>query len=112
MNRKLLLAVTAAAAVAALAWDLLCTPPEAPAATAVPSAQAASAAGAAAANAVRPVVPGPAGTGSAANFLRPAALSLTTSTPLAREFASALAWKPIYERLKGSAEGHTHRPPV
>ncbi len=107
MNRKLLLAVTAAAAVAALAWDLLRTPPAAPAATAVASARASAAASAAAADATRPALPGPAGAASAANFLRPAAVTLTTSTPLAREFAAAFAWKPIYERLKGSAEGET-----
>jgi len=41
------------------------------------------------------------------NFLRPPAVAAVTITPLARDFANALAWKPIYERLRNTVEGET-----
>jgi hypothetical protein len=106
LNRKLLLAVFAAAVVGALAWDLLRSPLAVPQAAAVPAASAAPAPVAAATGAVPPPSVAPATPGTA-NFLRPAAVTLAASTPLAREFAAALAWKPVYDRLKGSAEGET-----
>jgi hypothetical protein len=107
LNRKLFLTVLAAAAVGALAWDLLRPPVAGAPSAAAPAATGGAGTAVAAATVTRPPATGPAVAASASNFLRPASVSLATSTPLAREFAGALAWKPVYERLKGSAEGET-----
>lgn len=106
MSRQLLLSVVAVIAVAALAWDLMRAPSAAvaPPAAGGPAPVPGAAASPARAPVAAPVAPGVA---SASNFLRPAKVSLETSTPLARQFASATHWKPVYERLHGTAEGQT-----
>lgn len=105
MNRQHLLAIAAIAAVGALAWDLLRPPPAAtpglPAAAATPAVERTAAPTRAA------VARGPESMSQAANFLRPAAVTTVTASPLAREFGNAPAYKPIYDRLKGTAEGET-----
>jgi hypothetical protein len=105
LNRERALAAVAIAAVAVLAWDLLrsrpAPPPEPAAAAAAPGSAAANSAPAKA-------VPGsPAEVGRAPNFLRPASVSKATGSPLSREFSAALSYKPLYDRLKGTAEGET-----
>jgi hypothetical protein len=107
LKRKLLLAVVAAAVVGVLAWDLSRPPAIAPVSVAPIQAKESSAGTASAAFVAPAPAAIPVGRAAASNFLRPASVSLTTSTPLARDFAGALVWKPFYDRLKGSAEGQS-----
>lgn len=103
MSRTPLLVAAALVAVGALAWDLLrAGPASAPAETvAVAKVPVQS-------PAVTSMSPGgPAGVRMAANFLRPAAVTTVGASPLAREFGSAVSFKPLYDRLRGSAEGET-----
>ncbi len=102
MRRVHLLGAVAAAAVAALAWDLL-RPAPAPATAQAPPAPAKAAAPAPVA-AAKPL--GPADVGRAPNFLRPAAHGGAASA-LEREFATATRYKALYERLRGTPEGRT-----
>ncbi len=104
MKREHLLAIVALVAVGVLAWDLF--RPDAP-----PAPQAPAAAKAAPARAAASVAPAaardPAQVGSGLNFLRPASVNHDTASPLSREFGVALAYKALYDRLKGSAEADT-----
>ena len=104
LTRWQLLAVVALGAIGVAAWDLLMPDDPAPPAVAATPRPAAPAVPAAA---HQPVLAGPAGVAPMPNFLRPASVSLATSSPLAREFGNALAYKPVYDRLKGSTEGDT-----
>jgi hypothetical protein len=103
LSLRQLLAVAALVVVGVLAWDLLrpqaAPEPEAPALAARPSAAPA---------AKPPPAPlGPAQLPAAPNFLRPPPGAIVTASPLARDFGNALAWKPIYERLRNTTEGET-----
>ncbi|MBL0141834.1 MAG: hypothetical protein IPP91_07120 [Betaproteobacteria bacterium] len=101
MNRQHLLAIVALGAVGVLAWDLLRPMPATAPAVTAPAVNAAV---------VRPpppVVPGPGEMSRTSNFLRPTSVSTATASPLARDFGNSLAYKPIYDRLKGTAEGET-----
>lgn len=105
MSRKVLLALTAAIAVATLAWDLTRSVPG-------PAASRPRAAPVTAPVAVAPASAGgapavPAAARPAVNFLRPAAVSYDTVSPLAREFGRAASYQALYERLRDSAEGET-----
>jgi hypothetical protein len=105
LSRKLLLAFTAAGAVGLLAWDMT-RPPGPPAAS--PAAGAKPAADPAPASSLSFAAPSrePEAVGRAPNFLRPAAATRNLS-PLAQAFAEATALKPVYDRIKGSAEENT-----
>ncbi|MGE0355876.1 MAG: hypothetical protein AB7P08_03075 [Burkholderiales bacterium] len=103
MKREHLLAVAAIGAVGVLAWDWL--GPGAPAPLQAPVAAARPAPPPPAAPAA--VQRGPAMVGASPNFLRPATVTHDTASPLAREFGNALAYRPLYDRLKGTAEGET-----
>lgn len=104
MNRKLLLASVAALGLAVLAWDLL----RAPAPATAPAAVAAAPAAAPSASRVSaaPAPAAPAGPAASTNILRHAVTKVTAS-PLAQEFAAATSYRPLYDRLKGTAEGAT-----
>lgn len=104
MKREHLLAIVALAAVGVLAWDLL--RPDAPAPPAAPAA-AAKPAPARAAASVAHAARDPAQVGSGPNFLRPASVNHGAASPLSREFGVALAYKALYDRLKGSTESDT-----
>ncbi|NJD88222.1 MAG: hypothetical protein FIB05_09425 [Betaproteobacteria bacterium] len=104
MNAKQVLVVVALAAVGVLAWDLLRPPPPPGTAAPAPAARA-PAAPASAPTAPAPVLPGQVKPGP--NFLRPPASAAVTASHLARDFGNALAWKPIYERLRNTTEGDT-----
>ena len=105
MNAKQVLIVLALAAVGVLARDLL-RPPPPPEVRASPSAAKAPAATPASAPpASVPLQPGQVKVGP--NFLRPPASATVTASHLARDFGNATAWKPIYERLRNTAEGDT-----
>jgi len=106
LNRPLLLSIVAVVAVTALAWDLMRAPSAAVAPRAAAGSAPASREADVPARSTAAVLPAP-GAAAAANFLRPAKVSLETSTPLARQFAAATHWKPVYERLHGTAEGQT-----
>lgn len=105
MNRGLLLGLTAVAAVAVLAWDLMRAGP----ADTTPAPQAAAKPARSAGDPLPPrsVAGNPAAAAKAVNFLRPAAVSLAHASPLTREFGNAVTYRALYERLKGSAEGET-----
>jgi hypothetical protein len=103
--RQRLLAVAAIAAVGVLAWDLWRAPGIPPlAADPAPAPAPAVPAPRAPHPAPRPLSPGEA---AIANFLRPASVSTASASPLAREFAAALSWRPLYDRLRGTPEGET-----
>ena len=104
MKREHLLAVVTLGAIGVLAWDLL--RPQSASAPAG-SAMADRPAAAAMARSAEPVLRGPASVGQVTNFLRPATVTTTTASQLARDFGNALAYKPVYDRLKGTAEGET-----
>lgn len=105
MNRERLLVVVAIGAVGMLAWDMLrpdsAPPPAAPVVVAKPASGAATITSGTGGRL------GPEDMGRSANFLRPAAGATVTASPLAREFGNALTLKPVYDRLKGTAEGET-----
>jgi hypothetical protein len=105
LSRQQLLAILAIAAVGVFAWDWF-NPRSGPAAPA-PAADAKPALPPVARPAASPVLLRPGDVGRAPNFLRPAAVSTTTSSQLARDFASAFNYKALYERLRGTAEGET-----
>ena len=52
-------------------------------------------------------LPGPAGAGASANFLRPVSAAKQTASSLARDFANATQYKPLLDRLNGTPEGNT-----
>jgi len=107
LSRKYLLGALALVALGVLVWDLARSPPTARPALAAASGRAASAPGSSPV-ASTPAMPGaPADVRKSPNFLRPATVSHTTSTPLARDFGNALTYKPVYDRLNGTAEGAT-----
>jgi hypothetical protein len=103
LSLKQFLAVAALVLVGVLSWDLLrpqaAPEPEAPTVAARPSAVPAAK--------PPPAPAGPAQLPAAPNFLRPPAGAVVTASPLARDFGNALAWKPIYERLRNTTEGDT-----
>jgi hypothetical protein len=103
LNRRQLLALVALVAVGVLAWDLRRAPPPptvaAPAAAAKPGPAPEARAGAVSSR-------GPSGVRQAPNYLRPAAVTKSVS-PLAQAFADSPSFKPLYDRLKGSAEENT-----
>lgn len=105
MKREHLLAVVAIGAVGVLAWDLL--RPDAPAAPESPAAVANAAPARASASLTPSATRDPAQVGRGPNFLRPASVNNTRSSPLAREFAAAFAYKPLYDRLEGTSDGET-----
>ncbi len=104
MSRSRILAIVALGALGVLAWDWLRAPAAPPAAPVqAAAAPAAEKPAAPATTALR----SPAEMSRAPNFLRPAAVTRTLS-PLAQAFAdSPLAFKPLYDRLKGSPEENT-----
>jgi hypothetical protein len=106
LSRTYLLAAAALVALGVLAWDRTRTQPSAPSAAAAVAVKAAAAPGASASGPTL-AMPVPADARKAPNFLRPATVSHTTSTQLARDFGNALAWKPVYDQLKGTAAGDT-----
>ncbi len=107
MSARQLLTIVALAAIGVLAWEML-KPPQPAETAAVASAPADRMPAAAPASAPpAPVTTQPGQVRLGTNFLRPPAATTVTATPLARDFANALAWKPIYERLRNTAEGET-----
>lgn len=108
MTRKSLLALVAAVAMAALAWDLLReTPPAGPSAQALPASGPAAVAGSVASAGSAPLAPaGSAKPLASANFLKVATVR-DTQSPLAREMSQAKALRPLYDRLRDSPEGRT-----
>ena len=104
MSRLQALAIAAMVAVGVFAWDWFDGEPAPPA---VAPAEKAPVAGASA-HSVAPVASrGPADVGRAPNFLRPTVSSSSIASQLTREFRDALAYKAVYDRLNGTAEGQT-----
>jgi hypothetical protein len=96
-----------AAALGVFAWDRFRDPP-AVAQASTPAPAATSTGGQAKAPSAVPAAAAVSSAGKPApNFLRPASVTHATSSPLARDFGNALTLKPLYDRLKGSAEGET-----
>ena len=106
MTRKHLLVAAALLALGVLAWDLTRSKPAVTPVSAAVAFKSATAPGSMSPAAAQ-AMPRPADVMKAPNFLRPAAVSHTTSSQLARDFGNALAYKPIYDQLKGTAAGET-----
>lgn len=106
MSREQLLAIVAILAVGVMAWDQL-RPRGAEAPDEVVAQPAAAQRTPEPAPAPAPPLRGPSDMGVVPNFLRPAAVSASAVSALAREFGDALDYKPLFDRLYGTTEGAT-----